>query len=116
MLKSEDMAAIIVVSAQRVQQLNSEEYPVPIHQIFFEDGNHTQTFESSTNGHYNGAIFKVCKSSIPLFPSFEFKQFLNRPDFIACVLFVLGAQNSKAVAKSVFHISLSPQRSQRPSY
>ena len=68
MLKSEDMAAIIVVSAQRVQQLNPEEYPVPIHQIFFEDGNHTQTFESFTNGHNNGAIFKVCKSSTPLYP------------------------------------------------
>ena len=59
LLKSDDMGAIIVISAFRVKDFgggDDEEraWPVPIHQVFFEDRNQTEI-----NHQHNGVVFKV---------------------------------------------------------
>ena len=59
LLKSDDMGAIIVISAFRVKDFGGGEdderaWPVPIHQVFFEDGNQTEI-----NHQHNGVVFKV---------------------------------------------------------
>ena len=53
------MGAIIVISAFRVKDFGGGEdderaWPVPIHQVFFEDGNQTEI-----NHQHNGVVFKV---------------------------------------------------------
>ena len=77
LLNSNDMGAIIVVSALKLPELilndSTEEadqnnFPVPIHQVFFEDGNRTvATVTGSTFRNNGGKILKSRKREGALF-------------------------------------------------